>query len=103
MPLRASCLVAALLHASDDVSCYRSLMHHTQADIEAALLQIMHAEERIEEQRTRIARMRRQQQSTELAEDLLGVLLQCRELVQKHLGRLTSPSLPGNVVTLSKE
>lgn len=72
-------------------------MHHTQADLEAALQQIMHAEDRIEEQRAHIARLQRHGHATELAEDLLRVLLQSRQLLQKHLARVTNPAEAGNV------
>jgi hypothetical protein len=72
-------------------------MHHTQADLEAALQQIMHAEDRIEEQKAHIARLQRQGHSTELAEDLLRVLVQSRQLLQRHLARVTNPAEAGNV------
>ena len=74
-------------------------MHHTQADLEAALQEIMHAEDRLREQRGRLEQLRCHGQSTEQAEDLLRALQQSRDILQQHLARLTAPARPGNLVT----
>jgi hypothetical protein len=74
-------------------------MRHSQADLEAALQQIVHAEDRIEEQREYLARLRRSEQPTDCAEDLLRVLLRCRVLLQKHLATITNRSQAGNFFT----
>jgi hypothetical protein len=78
-------------------------MRHSQADLETALQQIMQAEDRIEEQRKHLARLRLSEQSTDCAEDLLRVLLRCRELLQRHLATITNRSQAGNFFTSLKE
>ena len=65
-------------------------MRHTKADLEAALHQILCAEDRIEEQRARLARLLRDGHPTEYAEDLLRVLTQYRKLLQEHLAAITA-------------
>ena len=72
-------------------------MTHTQADLEAALRQIKHAEDRITEQQARIARLMRHGQPIEFAEDLLRALRQSRELLQKHLATMTGTAKGGNL------
>ena len=74
-------------------------MHHSQADLEAALQEIMHAEDRIREQRVRLEQLRCHGQSTEHAEDLLQALQESRAILQHHLARITAPARPGNLVT----
>jgi hypothetical protein len=73
-------------------------MRHTKADLEAALHQILCAEDRIEEQRARLARLLRDGHPTEYAEDLLRVLKQYRELLQEHLAAITTPAASVNLV-----
>jgi hypothetical protein len=89
--------VIDLLQALTPLLCYRSRMHYTQADLKAALEQIIHAEDRIQEQKVQVACLQRHGHSTELAEDLLRVLIQSRQLLQKHLARVTNPAEASNL------
>jgi hypothetical protein len=54
-------------------------------------------EDRIAEQQARITRLKRQGQPSESAEGLLRVLLQSRELLQKHLAAMTALPEGGNL------
>ena len=73
-------------------------MRHTQADLEAALQEIMHADNHIQEQRVRLERLRCHGQSTEHAENLLRALKQSRDILQKHLAHTTARARPSNLV-----
>lgn len=68
-----------------------------QADLELALLHLQQLEQRIAEQRARIARLREAGGSTENAEDFLRTLLETLELVKLHVARITDPEKAGNI------
>jgi hypothetical protein len=62
------------------------------SDIERAILRVKEAEERVAEQRMRIAQLKEQGRSPEMSENLLKTLLKSLDLMKVHLGRLTAPA-----------
>lgn len=71
-------------------------MRRSQHDIDVAVRHVREAEQRIVVQEARIDRLKREHQPTNLAEDLLRALQECRDLVKAHLGTLTDPDKPHN-------
>lgn len=65
---------------------------YTQADLELAICHVKEAEQRIAEQRARIARLRDQNQATAFAEDLLARRQQSLELMKAHLATMIDPA-----------
>ena len=65
-------------------------MENFQADVDLALHHLAQVEKRIREQRDRVETLRSSGASTENAEDLLVTLIEARNLLNRHLGRVTS-------------
>lgn len=64
-------------------------MKHTQADLEQAIQHVNETEARVVEQQARIARLKRHDQPTEAAENLLAAFQKALEVMKAHLGTLT--------------
>ena len=65
-------------------------MGNFQTDLELALHHLKQVEKRIREQRDRVEALRSSGASTENAEDLLVTLIETHNLLNRHLGRVTS-------------
>jgi hypothetical protein len=66
-------------------------MDYIQADLELAILHLKQLEQRVDEQRARIARLKEMGAPSAVAEDFLRTLLDSLQLVKAHVAKITGP------------
>jgi hypothetical protein len=66
-----------------------------RADLELALLHLNQVEQRIVEQRHRVAYLQSQNQSTRHAEDLLATLIEAHTILNRHVARVRDYKIAG--------